>query len=196
MVKKYGIYLLILVICLAIGMKTAIDVPIGKDTLSIELISSQTGVAELFYDTGEGFNAAQRISVQLDLKDQRTTMVYELPHEPIKTLRWDPVYHEEGVDTTVYSVKMAYYGDYSITDIVFESIVPQNQIKSFEIGKDSFQFQVASGESDPYLVLTRIPQAPQEPSRVGIILAGLGFSLFAALLLSVIYRLIVWYFDS
>ena len=196
MVKKYGIYLLILVICLAIGMKTAIDTPRGENTLSIELTSSQTGYTELFYDTGKGFNAEQRISGQLEQKDTRTTLVFVLPYESIKALRWDPVYHEDGVDTTVYSVKMAFYGDYSVTDIVFESIVPQHQIKTFEIGKDSFHFHVASGESDPYLIFTRIPEAPIEPSRVGTILEGLGLSLFAALVLSVIYRLIIWYFDS
>ena len=196
MVKKYGIYLLILAICLALGLKTAIDAPVGKHTLSIELNSTQTGYTELFYDTGSGFNAGERVTGDLAVKDERTTLVFGLPYEPIQKLRWDPVYHEDGVDTTVYSIKLAYYGDLSVSDIPFETIVPQNQITTFEIGKDSFTFHVESGESDPYLVFTKIPGAPEEPSRKIILLEGFAFSLFAALLLSAIYRLIIWYFDS
>ena len=196
MVKKYGIYLLILVICLAIGLKTAVDAPVGKNTLSIHLNSTRTGYTELFYDTGSGFNTNERVTGDLAIHDERTTLVFELPYEPIQKLRWDPVYHEEGVDTTVYSIELAYYGDLSVDDIAFETIVPQNQIKTFDIGEDSFRFHVASGESDPYLVFTKIPEAPEEPSRKIIILEGFVFSLFAALLLSAIYRLIVWYFDS
>jgi hypothetical protein len=196
MIKKYGIYLFILVVCLAIGLKTAFDTPIGKNTLTIELKSSQTGETELFYDTGAGFNAVQRITGQVSEQDARIDLIFELPYEPIRQLRWDPVYHEDGVETTVYSVKIAYYGTLSITDLAFETVVPQNQIKRFEISKDSFHFGVESGLSDPYLIFTRIPEIPEEPSNLWVIIRGAGFSLLAALILSAIYRGIAWYFDS
>lgn len=196
MIKKYGIYLLILVVCLAIGLKTAFDTPIGKNTLAIELTSSQTGYTELFYDTGEGFNAGQRITGNVSEQDIQTNLIFELPDEPIKQLRWDPVYTDDGVETSVHSVRIAYYGSVSVTDVVFESIVPRNHIKTFEIHKDSFRFGVESGMSDPYLIFTKIPEVPEKPSNLWVIVKGAGFSIFAALFLSAIYRMIEWYFDS
>lgn len=185
-----------MVVCLAIGLKTALDTPLGRNTFEIELTNSQTGLTELFYDLGEGFTPEQRISESLLEQDQKTMLVFDLPQEPIVHLRWDPVYHEDGVETVIHSAKMSYYGGESVKAIEFESVVPQNHIKTFEIRENSIHFTVENGFSDPYLVFTKIPSAPEEPSRTWIIVKGLVFSLFAAVLFSAIYRLIIWYFDS
>lgn len=181
---------------MAIGLKTAIDTPLGLNLLEIKLNSSQTGPTELFYDNGLGFSAERRIPMELTVKDEKTDLIFELPQEPLLRLRWDPVYHDEGVNTTVYNVKMSFYGGEYEEDIAFETIVPQNDIKTFKIQKDSIYFEVENGFADPYLIFTKIPELPPEPSRTWVIVKGVVFSLLAAALFSAIYRLIVWYFNS
>ena len=196
MLKKYGIYLGILVLCMAIGLKTAFDTPLGRNTLELKLNSSQTGVTELFYDDGLGFSGEKRVPVELLESDTKTDLVFEIPQEPMVRLRWDPVYSDDGVKTTVYEAKMVYYGGEYEETLAFETIVPQNDIKTFRIQDNSFYFEVDSGHSDPYLVFTKIPEQPPEPSRTWLVVKGIVFSILAAVLLSAIYRLIVWYFNS
>jgi len=196
MLKKYGIYLTIFVLCLAIGLKTAVDTPLGRNTLEIELTSSQIGTNELFYDDGLGFSPQKRIPVELLEQDKKTDLVFVLPQEPMVRLRWDPVYSDEGVSTTVRRVKMSYYGGEYEKDLAFETIVPQNDIKTFRIQDHSFYFEVEKGSPDPYLIFTKMPESPEKPSRVWVIVKGVVFSLLAAVLFSAIYRLISWYFNS
>ncbi len=195
-IKKYGIYLSILIVCLAIGLKTAMDTPLGRHTLEIRLNSSQTGVTELFYDDGLGFSAEKRIPGELLESGVDTDLVFELPQPSMVRLRWDPVYHEEGVQTTVNRIQVSFYGGEYVRDVVFETLVPQNHIKTFRIDPSRLYFEVDPGFNDPYLILTKIPEAPEPPSRTWLIVKGFAFSLLAALLLSAIYRLIVWYFNS
>lgn len=194
--KKYGIYLLILVVCMAIGLKTAIETPLGRNTVVFEVTNSHAGMTELFYDVGTGFSAEKRVPVELTEVEQKTVIEYEVPLEQIRQLRWDPVYHEEGVQTVIHSAKMSYYGGENVLDIEFESVVPKNHIKTFEIEEKTIKFAVESGFNDPYLVFTKIPEAPEAPSRTWVIVKGILFSLLAAALFSAFYRLIVWYFNS
>jgi len=196
MLKKYGIYLAILVLCLSIGLKTAIDTPLGRNTFELKLNSSQPGVTELFYDDGLGFSAEKRVPVELMESETKTDLVFEIPQDQMVRLRWDPVYSDEGVQTTVYEAKLVYYGGEYEQDLEFETVVPQNHIKTFRIQDKSFYFEVESGSSDPYLIFTKIPSQPEQPSRTWLIVKGVVFSLLAAVLFSAIYRLIVWYFNS
>ena len=196
MFKKYGIYLSILIVCITIGLKTAIDTPLGRNTLEIKLDSSQVGVTELFYDDGLGFSPEKRVVADLLEGEGKSELIFDLPQEPLVHLRWDPVYSDEGVQTTVYSAKMSFYGGEYVSDIAFETIVPQNDIKTFHIQEDELYFEVEKGFSDPYLVFTKIPESPERPSRTWVVVKGVVFSLLAAAILSAIYRLIVWYFNS
>ncbi len=196
MFKKYGIYLSILVVCMAIGLKTAIDTPLGRNTLEIKLNSSQTGATEVFYDDGLGFAPDKRIPIELLESDTKTELIFELPQVPIIHLRWDPVYSDEGVQTTVYDAKISFYGGEFVSDIAFETIVPQNHIKTFRIQENEFYFEVENGSNDPFLIFTKIPESPEKPSRTWVVVKGVVFSLLAAAVLSGLYRLIVWYFNS
>lgn len=195
-IKKFGIYLSILVVCLAIGIKTAMDTPLGRHTLEIQLNSSQTGPTELFYDDGLGFAAEKRIPVELLESEVETDLIFELPQASMLRLRWDPVYHDDGVKTTVSGIQVSFYGGEFVRDIAFETVVPQNHIKTFRIDNGKLYFEVDSGFNDPYLLLTKIPDAPEPPSRTWLIVKGILFSLLAAALLSAIYRLTIWYFNS
>ncbi|MCG8527399.1 MAG: hypothetical protein MI748_13525 [Opitutales bacterium] len=194
MIKKSLVYIAIFAVCLAIGLKTAIDTPLGVNTLTIELNSSHAGSTELFYDAGEGFHPDLRILSELNEKEVFTDLVFLLPQVPLVHLRWDPVYNEEGVDTTVKSIKLSFYGGEIVEELTFESIVPENHIKTFEIGEKDFKFRVDPGFSDPYFIFTKIPETPEKPSRSWVVLKGIAFSLLAGLLISLFYRLVLWYF--
>lgn len=196
MFKKFGVYLVILTICLALGIKTAIDTPLGLNTLVINLESSHTGGTELFYDNGEGFTAERRLTSEVDLVDVRNDLIFELPITDLLQLRWDPVYHDDGVSTKVHSVEIHYYGGEAVRELAFESIVPINHIKTFSIGEESVEFSVDGGDNDPYLLFTKIPEAPDEPSRTWLIVKGVLFSLLAAGLFSAVYYFLVRYFRS
>jgi len=190
------VYIAIFVFCLLIGIKTAIDTPLGLDTLTFELKSSHGGDTELFYDQGEGFAPDLRITNQVTVENEFTDLVFELPQVPLIRLRWDPVYHEEGVDTVVRSIRLSYYGGEAEFEIPFESLVPKNDVRTFEIADDSFSFKVVTGESDPFIHLTKVPPAPAKPSRPWLLVKGLGYSILAALLLCAFYRLVTRYFEG
>jgi hypothetical protein len=194
--KKYGVYVAILLVCLTVGMKTAMDAPMGRHTLEILLSSSQAGLTEVYYDDGQGFAAERRIPVQLVLAGEPTNLIYELPSEPVLSLRWDTVSHPEGVQTTVHAMRIVYYDGKHTHDLALESVVPIHQVETFRVDEGRLYFEVTGTADDPYLLLGALPEAPEAPSRIGILLQGFFFSLVAAAIFSGFFRLLSWYFNS
>jgi hypothetical protein len=96
----------------------------------------------------------------------------------------------------VHQVRMVYYGGEHTRDLAFETVVPQNQIETFRIDGNGLYFEVAGTSDDPYLLFSTMPEAPEQPSRVWVLLKGVVFSLLAAALFSGIFRLLSWYFNS
>jgi hypothetical protein len=196
MFKRYRIYGGILLVCLAIGIRNSLIVPEGAPVLVLDITSSEMGLTEIFYDLGTGFTAAQRIPTFVTVADRPMRLEFPLPNEEIKGLRWDPVAHESGVQTEVRSIRIGYMGGKHEIPIPMETVLPQNQIKTFTLEESKFRFEVAPEHDDPYLVFNRVPAAPEPPARGPAVLRGALFSVVMAALLAVLYRLIVRYFNA
>jgi hypothetical protein len=197
MIKKLGVYLLILFVCLSIGLKNAYTVAPTRDFIVIDLTSSEAGTTELFYDSGNGFNATERIEFELIEVGEPTQIAFQLPEsKSIQRLRWDPVYSMPEVIAEVTRVYFSYYDAEIEIEVPLDALVPANHIHSFESTTDEVRFVVGGTDSDPYLFIEQSPEKPELPQSPWLHYKAWGFSLLAALLLSGLYRSLVWYFNS
>jgi hypothetical protein len=197
MIKQFGAYYLITVICLAIGLKTAYREAPTRDYLLLTLFSSETGVTELFFDSGSGFNAVESIQQEVSVAEKFSELAFEIPRETeIVRLRWDPVYSESGVQTVLKKIVFSYFGGEVLKEVPLNTVEPMNHISDFSLDDSEVRFSVRGGQSDPNLLLSSVPSRPTAPKDPWIHAKAWGFSLLAAGILAACYRALIWYFNS
>jgi len=188
---------LILLVCLAIGVKTAVDQPIGRHTFTLDLQSSATAISEVFYDLGEGYQAVDSVEAPIPVEAAPVSVSFELPLEGvIRSLRWDPINDGRALDVEVTKATLSYYGGLAVHELPLESVVPLHQIDGFEVSAQSMRFSVLEGNSDPHMAWSDIPSAPPPPERKFIAWWGALFGLLGGAFLILSYRMVLWYFDS
>jgi hypothetical protein len=197
MIKSYGIYWLILVLCLAIGIRNAFHPPQGQHRLILDLSVNHGGTGDLFYDTGAGFVPEQRLTTPEVVPGLRESCVIPLPEQQVMRLRWDPPYHADGVEGTLHAATLEYYGGRVRHLLPLEGWVPNAQVSNQELLPDgALYFRLEGASEDPFWVVSGIPSFPSAPSHGASLAKGILFSLIAAAVLSIIARLIQWYFNS
>ncbi|MCF8055187.1 MAG: class I SAM-dependent methyltransferase [Desulfocapsa sp.] len=60
-------------------------------SLRVSFQASAGGLAQLYYDTGKGFNEEDSVIKQYSVKGDRVDLEFFFPHVPVKGLRFDPL---------------------------------------------------------------------------------------------------------
>ncbi len=110
--------------------------------LRIEMKSSVTGTARIYYDIGEGLNEKDSTIFKITNKEAYQTIKFSLPTKPIQRLRFDPLNRSGSFSIT----EITLFDDLNrlIQPIKLQAFYPLNQIRSLKI-KD----KVLIAETDP-----------------------------------------------
>ncbi len=197
MLKKYGIQILLVIICMSIAVKTALDAPLAINTLDIRLSITEPGDSRLFYNVGNGYNEDETVRSPIPESEGLTDLQFILPDaDHFVGMRWDIIEHDRGAEVFVDRIVVNYYGGYESYQLRPESIIPMNQITDYDILDRGIEFNVKPGDIDPYLVFTQIPSSSEAPSRVWVLVKGIFWGILASLLLVVLYRLVMGYLNG
>ncbi len=116
--------------------------------LSLSLKSSQKGVAELFYDTGRGFNSSQAVPASMREDGQIFDYLFKIPNKPILNLRWDPPFSRDNV-IPVYKMEILDGSRKPVKRLNLHQIEPLQQIAAVAISDEKADIRIQEGASDP-----------------------------------------------
>jgi len=116
--------------------------------LSVSLKSSQKGIAELFYDTGRGFNSTQAVSAPIRRDGQVIDYLFKLPNKPLLNLRWDPPFAKDNV-IPVYKMEILDGSRNPVKRLSLHQLEPLQQIATLAISDEKADIQIQEGANDP-----------------------------------------------
>ncbi len=116
--------------------------------LSISLKSSQKGIAELFYDTGRGFNSTQVVSASIREDAQVSDYLFRIPNKSIRNLRLDPPFVQDNI-IPVYKMEIMDGSRKPVKRLNLHQIEPLQQIASLTVSDEKADIQVQEGANDP-----------------------------------------------
>ncbi len=119
--------------------------------LNVNMKSSVSSVAQLYYDLGDGLNE----------KDSKTSMIYRskgfrvvkfyFPNKPVQYIRFDPVNTEGGF--SLKEIQLVDEFNHLIRTIDLQTIKPLHQISSIGIEDDILVVKTQVNADDPMLYL-------------------------------------------
>ncbi len=116
--------------------------------VKISMRSSVNTVAQLFYDTGKGFNEQDAVVISIP-GGKYTALFFPLPRKPIQKLRFDPVNRESKFE--IRYIRIVDQDLVIFKEINLKSIKPLQQIRSFEMVGKLAVGVTDKGASDPIL---------------------------------------------
>jgi hypothetical protein len=158
--------------------------------LSISLKSSKKGVAELFYDTGRGFNSTQTVPASMRGDGQVFDYLFKMPNKPILNLRWDPPFAKDNV-IPIYKMEILDGSRKPVKRLNLHQIEPLQQISAVAISDEKADIRIQEGASDPQVRIRLESPLSVKNYHSLFLLAGkfflefLGFSLVACLLIHI-----------
>jgi hypothetical protein len=120
--------------------------------LTMDMASSQAGVAQLFYDTGRAFNEADSSTCRVDASSPASFehLSFSLPEKTILRLRFDPLTSAGRVvirNVQIRNKKAV------LENIPVSRIMPFNQIAERTERRDEVEFVTVPGANDPGVIL-------------------------------------------
>lgn len=114
----------------------------GHLELRIEMKSSVTGMAKIYYDIGDGLNEKDSKIYKITNKETYQAIKFPLPTKPIQRLRFDPLNRPGSFSIT----EITLFDDLNrlLQPIELQALCPINQIRSLKI-KD----KILIAETDP-----------------------------------------------
>ena len=119
--------------------------------LRIEMKSSVTGTAKVYYDIGHGLNEKDSKTYDIVKREIFQTLKFSLPTKPIQRLRFDPL-----TGAGSFSIRrIALFDNLNrlIQPIKFEALYPSKQIRYFKIEDKILMAKTEPDAFDPILSL-------------------------------------------
>jgi hypothetical protein len=119
--------------------------------LKVSIKTSIDSTAQMFYNTGNGFNEKDSHRVKVNGNSRFDNLEFPLPIEKgnIKKIRFDPLRAEGKV--VIKHILLVDRYDRLIQDVDLESVKARNQIQSLEIINGSLAVQTMEKAKDPIL---------------------------------------------
>ena len=120
-------------------------------SMQISMSSSVSDMAQLFYDTGEGFSERESVTSNVVGDFQFHTHDFALPCKTIKNLRFDPL-TTSGI-VSINSIAVVNGFGKSLASIDLHALRPANQIRAFDLKDNTLNVSVEEGANDPQLLI-------------------------------------------
>ena len=114
--------------------------------LEFDLTSSAPSVAQLFWDTGRGFNEAESVRQNYEPHPGQQTLRFALPNQPVKSLRFDPRDNEGGVE--IRGIRLIDAGQRTRAVLSLDSLQSVHDIAKLETQANSITIQTVPGSRD------------------------------------------------
>lgn len=119
-------------------------------TLVFEYHSTSQGVAQLFFDVGQGFNEAESSRAEIVASDGWRTVAFELPRRRIRALRFDPA--DRPASLTIRGLRVVLTSSES-RSIPLSTIRRENQIRELKQSGEQLEIRTESDADDPAVVI-------------------------------------------
>ena len=124
-------------------------------SLRIVLEASSGGLAQLYYDTGKGFNEEESVMQEFSVKGDRVDLEFSFPRVPVKGLRFDPLMGP--VNIKIFSMELLLAGDKE-NAIRLESFQAGGNIRRSGM-KDDYFFAESKRKTNDPSILINLPQS-------------------------------------
>ena len=115
--------------------------------LEFDLTSSKSTTAQLFWDTGKGWNETESSRQNYETHSGVQILRFPLPNEPIRALRFDP--RDDAGALEIRGIRVVDGGQRTRAVIPFDSLQPQRDIGKFQPASESLLLEIPSGANDP-----------------------------------------------
>ena len=158
----------------------------------VQLQSSTSGVAQLFYDIGKGVREEDSARIQIARSNAPATYRFRLPNGEYRALRFDPI-DREGV--VIFShAKIFDAHTKLVKNIAASQFRVGQQISSLQINDDSVQMVTVSHANDPILVVALDAPLLLKADRYQVLLeATVTFCAIFAICYGVLWCTIIFY---
>lgn len=114
--------------------------------LRVDFESSRAGIAQVYYDAGNGYNEVDSVCLPYSGAGERMTLVFDLPPVSLRSIRFDPAM--AAVTVKIFKVEILPFGDKAAT-VPLTSIRPGRQIGSAKIKDDHLHARSRIMAKDP-----------------------------------------------
>ena len=115
-------------------------------TLEFDVLTKSPAMAQLFYDTGNGFNEPESIRLNYEPHQGLQTLRYTLPGKPLKALRFDPREDEDQLDFR--GIRIVDAGQNTRAVLPLNALLADKQIAELKIDQNQLHLRTAPG-NDP-----------------------------------------------
>ena len=122
---------------------------------------SQSGIAQLYYDSGYGYNENESVSHCFIATNERITIHFRIPPIEFRSLRFDPL--QGAAEINIYTVDIYLFGD-QYHAIPLYKLKPVFDIESFEIKKEAVHICTLTDANDPCIEIETLEHAGFEKS--------------------------------
>jgi SAM-dependent methyltransferase len=119
-------------------------------SLRVSFHASSGGLAQLYYDTGKGFNEEESVIKEYSVKGDRVDLEFSFPRVQVKGLRFDPLMGP--VNIKIYNMELLLAGDEE-NAIRLDSFQPGRNIRRSGIKDGHFFAESKSKTNDPNIII-------------------------------------------
>jgi hypothetical protein len=120
--------------------------------LEFDLLTSSPSTAQLFWDTGHGYNEAESIRQKYEPHQGLQVLRFPLPDRTLRALRFDPRDGEGRLD--IRGIRVVDAGQRTHTVIPFDSLLAAHDIVEIKTTDEQLTVHTSPGFSDPQLEFT------------------------------------------
>lgn len=135
--------------------------------LEIDLRIDHPAYAQLFWDTGKGFNETESLHRDYEVHTYLQTLRFPLPATPLKDLRFDPLDGEAQID--IREIRVVDAGNRTRAIVPLESLRFHQDILSHTLRRDTMEtleVKTQPGRKDPIILFS-----PETVSRINEVIA-------------------------
>ncbi len=118
--------------------------------LRISFQASSGGLAQLYYDTGNGFNEEESVRKAYSVRGDRIELEFSFPQVEVKRLRFDPLMGP--VNIKIFSMELLLAGDEE-NAVRLDSFRPGRNIRRSGIKDDYFYAESKRKTNDPNIII-------------------------------------------
>lgn len=119
--------------------------------LEIDAVAPGAALAQLFWDTGHGFNEAQSVQRTYENHGGLQTLRLPLPLQPVTGFRFDPLDRDGRLQ--IRSIRLVDAGGATQAVLPLECLQPAKEIARFKTGPGELTIEIEPGNHDPILLL-------------------------------------------
>ncbi len=116
-------------------------------SLEFDLVTDSPAMAQLFFDTGQGYSEPESIRKFYEPHQGQQTLRYPLPENPLKALRFDPRVNEGHLE--IRGIRVIDAGQNTRAVLPLDSVKAEAQITEIKIDNERLKLRTAPGGTDP-----------------------------------------------